>query len=69
MAQKLTPPGLPTGMKNGESIDSLRRMILGELVDQYTDHQNQYVSSEYQISKDLDWLILKEAREIRRPRL
>jgi len=37
-------PGLPTGMKNGESIDSLRRMILGELEDQYTDHQKQYVS-------------------------
>jgi len=32
---------LPTGMKNGESIDSLRRMILGELEDQYTDSQKQ----------------------------
>jgi len=35
---------LPMGMKNGESIDSLRRMVLGELEDRYTDHQKQYVS-------------------------
>ncbi|KAF9650974.1 ribonuclease H-like protein [Thelephora ganbajun] len=34
-------PGLPTGVKNGESIDSLRRMILAELEDQYTDHKKQ----------------------------
>jgi len=44
-APKPAPPvsDPPTGMKNGESIDSLRRMILGELEDQYTDHQKQYV--------------------------
>lgn len=29
---------------NGESVDALRRMILGKLEVQYTDHQKQYVS-------------------------
>jgi len=51
--QNLEPlaTALPTGMKNGESIDSLRRMILGELEDQYTDHQKRYVS-EHRASRD-----------------
>ena len=43
-APESLPPGRPTGMKNGESIDSLRGMILGELEGRYTDHQKQYVS-------------------------
>jgi len=34
-------PGLPMGLMNGESVGRLRRMILGELEDQYTDHQTQ----------------------------
>lgn len=34
-------PTLPTGAKNGESIDALRKMILGELEEQYTEHQKQ----------------------------
>ena len=58
--------GLPTGMKNGESIDSLRGMILGELDDRYTDHQKQYVSK-HQISENADRLNLAKVREIRRP--
>ena len=62
------PPttGLPTGTKNGESIDSLRRMILGELEGRYTDHQKQYVS-EHRISQNIDRLNLTKAREIRCP--
>ena len=36
--------GPSRGTKNVESVDSLRRMILGELDDLYTDHQKQYVS-------------------------
>jgi hypothetical protein len=36
---------LPTGVKGGESIDALRKMILGELDGQYTDHQKQYVTN------------------------
>lgn len=61
IAPKPAPPapGLPTGMKNGESIDSLRRMILGELEDQYTGHQKQYVS-EHQISQNIHRLILPQ---------
>ena len=71
VAQKSTPPepGLPTGMKNGESIDSLRRMILGELENQYTGHQKQYVS-EHQTPQNLCRLILTaKTKKIRRPRL
>jgi len=34
-------PGLSTGVKNGESIGTLRKMILGEPEDQYTDLQKQ----------------------------
>ena len=69
VAQKSTPrePSLPTGMKNGESIDSLRRMILGELEGQYTGHQKQYVS-EYPTSQNLCRLIFTtKAKKIRRP--
>lgn len=40
----------PTGAKNGESIDALRKMILGELKDQYTEHQKQYASL-FRVSK------------------
>jgi len=68
VAPESAPPatGLPTGMKNGESIDSLRRMILGELEDRYTDNQKQYVS-EHQISQNIDRLNLTKVGEIRRP--
>jgi hypothetical protein len=55
-------PGLPTGMKNGESIDSLRSMILGELEGQYTGHQEQYVS-EHRASRNLSRLILTTDQE------
>ncbi|KAF9782395.1 ribonuclease H-like domain-containing protein [Thelephora terrestris] len=34
-------PGLFTGVKNGESIDALRKMILGESEEQYTELQKQ----------------------------
>lgn len=71
VARKPTPPepGLPTGMRNGESIDSLRRMILSELKDQYTGHQKQYVS-EHQTPQNLCRLILTaKTKKIRRPRL
>ena len=70
VAPTSAPPvtGLRAGMKNGESIDSLRRMILGELEDQYTDHKKQYVS-ERRTPKSLDRLILMKARKVPRPRL
>jgi len=61
-------PRLQTGMKNGESIDSLRRMILGELEDQYTGHQKEYVS-ENQTPRNLLRLIFTKTGKIRRPRL
>lgn len=35
----------PDEIKNGESVNKLRRMILGELDSLYTDHQRQYVRS------------------------
>jgi len=61
-------PRLHTGMKKGESIDSLRRMILGELEDRYTGHQKQYVS-ENRTPRNSCRLIFIKARKIRRPRL
>ena len=44
-------------MKNGESVDSLRRMILGEPEGGYTGLQKQYVS-EHRISQNIDRLNL-----------
>lgn len=64
-------PGFPIRVMNGESIDTLRRMILGQPEDQYTDHQRQYVFQP-RVSRSSDWLIifaLIKARKIHCPRL
>lgn len=68
MAPKSTLPApcLPTGIKNGESIDTLRRMILGELEGQYTDHQKQYVSARRNSYNLRRLIVTTKAREIHR---
>ena len=71
------PPAhcLPTGIKNGESIDLLRRMILGELENQYTGHQKQYVFGALEFPKlglaNFYFILFyfTKARKIYRPRL
>jgi hypothetical protein len=62
----LPAPSLPTGIKNGESIDTLRRMILGELDGKYTDHQKEYVSGRRNSRSPFRLIFTTKAREIHR---